>query len=414
MPVRPGDSAPNFDKIEAHLNSDEETAGAAPPAPPRREEPGLPDSHVFQMPMMVPHFSDGSTDVIQRGRDTEDTIVVEPTGALFSAQSEAFAAARHAADDLESTQQLERVVRTETFAAPPAPVVAAPQTKRPSPPMDRPAPAAPPASMTSPTPAAKSGSGLLTVLLLSYASAVTIGLIYLLMNRGESASPDQNQLESLRDPIDEQGTVRIYQRGVELPPGHRLELAQSQRFGNILVEPTRVTRGALTFEHYTKNARQKQSPSPPVLKLWLKLTNVSQDQQIAPFDALLMFKRELNAAGALVSNTYVSPRGQAEQGPVVFTYPLAQNSEWDLVGQNLGHTLAPGESLETFIPSDVEGLDTLSGELEWRFHLRKGYAPTQRGVTTLVEVAFNSSRIEDEPAPIAPATPTDLKTKKKS
>ena len=89
-------------------------------------------------------------------------------------------------------------------------------------------------------------------------------------------------------------------------------------------------------------------------------------------------------------------RGTAAAGPVVFSYPAAQNSEWDMVGQNLGKTLAPGESVETFIPSDPEGLEWLSGDLEWRFHLRKGYAPSGRGVTTLVEVTFGRDEVQPE------------------
>ncbi|MFV0445782.1 MAG: hypothetical protein ACK5Q5_19560, partial [Planctomycetaceae bacterium] len=132
--------------------------------------------------------------------------------------------------------------------------------------------------------------------------------------------------------------------------------------------------------------------------------------EIAPLDALLLFKRGLNQEGDLVSNTYLAPRGRAAAGPIVFTYPIAQSSEWDIVGQRLGHKLAPGESIETFIPSDAEGLDSLSGDLEWRFQLRKGYATTRRGVTTLVQVLFNTRQVETEPP--LPADPTSSARKK--
>jgi hypothetical protein len=236
---------------------------------------------------------------------------------------------------------------------------------------------------------------LLLVLLLSYASAVTIALIYVLATRG-GGDPPLHQLENLRDPVEEEGTVRIQQRDVEMPPGHTLALSQSRRFGNIVVEPLRVTYGPLEFVHFSGDPRSTQPPSPPVLKLWLRFTNVSEHQTIAPLDALLAYKRAMNASGELVSNAFLVEQDQKAAGPIVFTYPLAQNSEWDLKGQRLGDELQPGESLETFIPSDPEGLDQLSGTLLWRVHFRKGYADTGRGVTTLVEVEFDRSDVQEE------------------
>lgn len=393
MPLRPGDSTPDFDRIERHLQDEDESHRHAAQSVP--EEPGLPDSHVFQMPMMVPHFSDGTTDVLQRGRNVPDESVSESTEPLFPRQT----APKEAAADDDRTIELTRsalpsadeatvAIPALAVAVPPGPVKAAPSTVVPN----SPAPATAPAA-----PLSRSIGGLLLILLVSYASAVTIALVFLLMNRGETG-PDRHQLEDLRDPADEEGTVRIYQRGAPMPPGHTLALGQSQRFGNILVEPLRVTLGPVAFLHYTQDQRKKQPPTPPVLKLWLKLTNVSTDQEIAPLDSLLVFKRELNLAGDHVSNTYLSRRGVAASGSVVFAYPAAQNSEWDMVDQELGQKLRPGESVETYIPSDSAGLETLEGELEWRFHLRKGYAPSGRGVTTLVEVTFQRSDVQPEAA----------------
>jgi hypothetical protein len=237
---------------------------------------------------------------------------------------------------------------------------------------------------------------LAVVLLFSYASAVTLALIYLLLTRGGSG-PQRHQLEDLRDPVDEEGTVRIIQRGVDLPLGHTLRLRESRRFGNILVEPLRVTRGPIEFEHFSGNPRKTHPPTPPVLKLWLRLTNVSTDQEIAPLDGLLLYKRALNREGQVVANAFVCRAEDVRDGEVVFTYPASPNSEWDMRGQHLGRVLKPGESLETFIPSDTEGLDRLQGELVWRFQLRKGYAPTGRGVTTLIQVTFPANGIEAEP-----------------
>jgi hypothetical protein len=282
-------------------------------------------------------------------------------------------------------------------SASPASVPSAPGAAVFAPSGAEPAPMSSENASSSSTGAPRPAGSLAFLLLLSYASAVTIGLVYLLLTRSPE-SQQRHQLEDLRDPVDEEGTVRIYQRGAELPPGHSLQLAGRQRFGNILVEPLRITRGPVEFDHYTRNSRKQQPPTPPVLKLWLRLTNVSTDQEVAPLDSLLLFKRELNREGELVSNTFVAPLGRLEEGPVVFAYPAAQNSEWDMRGQELGRKLAPGESLETFVPSDSAGLDELLAqeELTWRFHLRKGYAPTGRGVTTLVEVSFRADDVQAE------------------
>jgi CRISPR/Cas system CSM-associated protein Csm4 (group 5 of RAMP superfamily) len=71
-------------------------------------------------------------------------------------------------------------------------------------------------------------------------------------------------------------------------------------------------------------------------------------------------------------------------------------SEFRMVGQNLSIDLEPGEKLETFIPSDEEAT-SLSGDLVWRVQFRKGYNPSsKRGVTTLIDVRFNSRDVKDE------------------
>ena len=396
MAMRPGDSAPNFDKIERHLNPEEssEEETASPEGDAQEGSPDLPDSHVFQMPAMVPHMSDGTTDVLEKGREPPAGSD-DKTEPLFPRQpaSEVSESEEPVPDD-ESTVELARVVDSDAAKAVVEGAVATSgaASSASNPPEPRP-------------------NNFLFLLLLSYASAVTIGLVYLLATRGTSG-PDRHQLEDLRDPVDEEGVVRIYQRDAELPPGHVLRLAESRQFGNILVEPVRVTRGPVQFEHYSHDLGKSQPPSPPVCKLWLKLTNVSKDQEIAPLDALLLFKREMNRDGELVSNTFLAPTGKQKEGPIVFSYPAAQNSEWDMVGQDLGRKLAPAESIETFIPSDHDGLAELDGKLVWRFHLRKGYAPSGRGVTTLVEVAFASDDIETEPEE-APQ-PASSKQRKKS
>lgn len=422
--------------------------------------PQLPDSHVLSG-FMIPHHSDGSTEVLVRGRDDEGADFLKSPD---DNPTEEFSPTEEAAEDVveeseESADETafesnesdeEQDVQGEDEAAPIADEAAsnenesihgdsflgateepsdasAEETAEDSPAeestgegtaeeagglgsLDLPLVVGAGAAAARPrSSAAKSAASgepqkgnLLVLILVSYASAVTLALVYLLM-RGLNAEPPMHQLESLPDPVDEKGTVRIIERGAELPFGHTLELASKQRFGNIVVEPLRLTRGPVEFVHFTGDKRHKHPPSEPVVKLWLRLTNVSKDQEIAPFDAQLLYQRAMNRAGVLVANNFIRRSDQPPTGPVVYAYPASQHSEWDMRDQHLGHVLKPGESMELFIPSDWEGLDQLEGPLQWRLHMRKGYSPKGRGVTTLVDVVFNSNDIRSETDEAEPA-----------
>lgn len=265
-------------------------------------------------------------------------------------------------------------------------------------------PAAAAATTTAKAPAASqakpaSGDGegrsqLMWLVLISYASAITLALLFLLF-RDATSKPQPHQLESLPDvaPLKE-GQFLHYPVEAPLPPGHVLPLGEKQRLGNIEIEPLRVTKEPVEFVHYTGDRKKQKPASGEVLKLWLRLTNVSQDQQIAPLDAELLFTRKLASDGRLVANNFVYRReDKDENGPFVFVFDHPLTSDWDLAGQQLGHVLEPGESVEVYIPSDEAGLAQLSGECLWRIHFRKGFSPAGNGVTTLVDVAFSTDEV---------------------
>lgn len=247
-------------------------------------------------------------------------------------------------------------------------------------------------------PASGEGEGrsqLLWLVLISYASAITLALLFLLF-RDATSKPQPHQLESLPDvaPLEE-GQFLHYPVDAPLPPGHVLPLGEKQRLGNIEIEPLRVTKEPVEFVHYSGNTKKQKPASGEVLKLWLRLTNVSQDQQIAPLDAELLFTRKLTSDGRLVANNFVyREEDKDENGPFVYVFDHPLTSDWDLAGQQLGHVLQPGESIEVFIPSDEAGLAQLSGECLWRIQLRKGYSPAGYGVTTLVDVAFSTDEVK--------------------
>lgn len=236
---------------------------------------------------------------------------------------------------------------------------------------------------------------LLLIVLISYASAVTLALLYLLF---AWSRPRPHALESLPDvpPLDvEHGEVmKLAPPEADLPPGHQLELGESRRFGNILVEPLRVVEEPVTFQHYSEQSGVQKPPTEPVLKLWVRFTNVSGSQTIAPLDSELLYRRAMLDDGVTRSNQFVCRSDdRADPAALVLIYDHPPTSEWDLSDQQIGIKLAPGESVETYLPSADSGA-SLSGKLRWRVHFRKGYSPRGFGVTTLVDVVFDSDDVE--------------------
>lgn len=248
-----------------------------------------------------------------------------------------------------------------------------------------------------PIAAAPDRSFLWIVFLATYAATTTAALIYLTVRmRGSGGS----QLESLPDvkPL-KLGEFRQVRPGAMLPWGHTLTLGDTTRFGNILVEPLRVTRGPLHFSHYDGDPLKTRTPTAPVLKLWLRVTNVADDQAISPLDDELLFSRRVSPDGEVLANNFVCrAQDQSAGKSLVFLFDQPVSSQWNLDGVTVDQSLNPGESLETFLPTAEEGSADLRGDLVWRLHLRKGYSPAGYGVTTLVEVAFSSRDIEAEQA----------------
>jgi len=227
-----------------------------------------------------------------------------------------------------------------------------------------------------------------------YAIVVTVICVVLvsLLARARNAS----RLESLPDlPPEPARQMTLVPANAELSPGHTLTLGQEQQFGHLRVEPLRVTRGPVHFV-YSGDQREAGFKIGPVLKLWVKLTNTSPDQKFVPLDAGLLFR--IGQDGKRSNNFVIEKSHKLQGAPCVLVQhdELLKSGEWTLSGQQLGQTLQPGESLETFIPTVEEGIDRLAGDLLWRVQLRKGHSPSGAGVTTLIEVDFPAGQIQSE------------------
>ncbi len=241
------------------------------------------------------------------------------------------------------------------------------------------------------------------VIVASYASAVTIALIYMLMNYGPTGG-NRHALESLPDLVPPMKENRIafnlVPEDAEMPPGHTLALGEMRRFGNLEITPLKVTRGMLDFVPF-QGGGQASGRKPevgPVLKLWLKVRNVSSDQLIPPFGEELILKRVLtdDTFEYRANNFLALASDKTRDGHRVLLYDHTQNL-WNPKGQDLSRTLRPDETFETYLPTEPEGIDQLKGDLVWRVHFRKGFnSKSMRGVTTLIEVVFNRNDIQPE------------------
>lgn len=242
---------------------------------------------------------------------------------------------------------------------------------------------------TAPVAMEQSGSRNILILLASYASAVTIIALYLLMRGGNSVNP--HHLESLPDvPQEAEGELTYVPVNATLPPGHTLVLGQKQRFGNIEVEPFKIIQEPLEFTYYSPESKLTRPPTEPVIKLWLRFTNISTDQKIAPLDANLLLRWVTKSDQQRdYSNQYlIDPTGT--EIPI---YRHSKTSDWDMKDQQLGKLLAPGESYETYICSTESIPAALPGSLNWRIQFRKGFSPQGTGVTTIIDVAFRKEDI---------------------
>jgi hypothetical protein len=253
-------------------------------------------------------------------------------------------------------------------------------------------------SPTRPAVAKDRGSclGLLLLIVGSYASLITIYAAYLtLLGR-------THQLESLPDlkTVPQQGGRAIVPRPEnELSRGHELKLGQSQRFGNVRVTPLRVTRGPMKFEYFKNVPGHERAPSEPVLKLWLKFENVSDHQIVTPIDSTLMYFQRGHSPVISYNVIFRDVDRKKKDGLFFYHFDrLPPESEWRIVGQDANRELLPHEEYNTFVPSQ-ESVDILPGDVIWRVHFRKGYGPqTGNGVTTLIDVRFDSNEIEPDPA----------------
>jgi hypothetical protein len=205
-----------------------------------------------------------------------------------------------------------------------------------------------------------------TVLLASYASAVTLGLVWLVIkdrtkekkevveNRAIAAAPQSPK---------QAGLSRKVEPPEPLLGEHFVKMGQALLVGDLEIKPVEVKRQDVTLlrsAQFTKPDRK--SGGKGALVLWLRLKNLSKETVFAPLD-----QAYLREGGKEIVDTFI----ETENNERIYPYPLAIESEWSIDFQDF-RELRPGESRRVAIVSAPDAPPNSSGPFTWRVRLRTG------------------------------------------
>jgi hypothetical protein len=225
------------------------------------------------------------------------------------------------------------------------------------------------------------------VLLLSYSSAITLALIWILATgRGwRGAEPRTGPSPAPAAPL---RTAERDQAGQPppIPPENLVNLGQPVQLGDLKITPLAVVAIPLELIRSIEPSdyRREEEES---LVLRLRLTNVSKRRSFVPLDAYLVRERGLRAYDPFLATA---------EGPNIRFYPLAIDSEWSIVGQEFPK-LDPGDTTESIVATEPGSTHRLAGEMTWRVRLRTGVYRSD-----MLGVRFNKDQVRhvltlDEP-----------------
>lgn len=232
------------------------------------------------------------------------------------------------------------------------------------------------------------GIALSTLLLASYASAVTLGLIWVLWTGRRFRDPVDVEpvpsVDARPDPGRRSQNARHVVPPLPIAAEHLTTLGKPVRLGEIEATPLAVTLGPVVLMR-DFNKEQKKIADQNALKLRLRLKNLSSEIVLAPLDEDYLRSRPRTDPESYIET--------AREGSTIGLYPLALQSEWSIVGQ-VFKELRPGESFESLVVSTPEVVDKLTSEMTWRIRLR-----TNINHTDDLGVRFLRENVVAEPQP---------------
>ena len=202
------------------------------------------------------------------------------------------------------------------------------------------------------------------LVLLSYSSAVTLALAWVLWTGMASRSterPAARASQSSGEPLSKSAESEASLALPPIPDENLTILGKAIRVGDLEITPLEIVATTLQLVRAidSSDVRDEESES---LVLRFKLTNISKDHTFAPLEAALI--REQNSP---LDCSHIAIAG----GGRIRLFPLAVDSEWVIAGQSF-EVLKPGETVETVLASEPIRSARPSGEMTWRVRLRIG------------------------------------------
>ena len=200
------------------------------------------------------------------------------------------------------------------------------------------------------------------VLLMSYASAITLALIWMLWTGrwSRNEAPPSTISEQAVDSSSRVVEPTPVQPALPIPLENSAKIGQTIQLGDVEATPLAViSTNVELVRSIEPNKRRYESEC---LVLRLRLRNVSKQHTFAPLDPNLVRERGLRPYDPYIATS---------EGSSIGLFPLALDSEWSIVGQDFT-SLQPGESMETFVAAGPGSAQKLAAKMTWRVRLRTG------------------------------------------
>ena len=205
------------------------------------------------------------------------------------------------------------------------------------------------------------------VLLASYASAVTLALVWWvvlprLRGEGDSFVAPKPAAVGTRQP----DRSRKVEPAAPIPADRVTALGRPLRVGSLEVTPIEVARTDVKLRRAAlSGGEERKDGGPGAMALRVRLRNTSADSVFAPIEPA-----SVRDGDDGISDSFVELDG----GERVYLYPLPVESEWSIVGQSFPE-LKPGEAKEARVVTAADFPSTASG-MTWRLRLRTGVEGT--------------------------------------
>jgi len=202
------------------------------------------------------------------------------------------------------------------------------------------------------------------VLVLSYSSAVTLALFWVLWTGRTFRSAEPTTNDSRQTSVESNPTSSQPTRSQPLPPipaENQTALGKPIRIGELEVTPSAVVSAPVELVRKIEPPDYHREDGDSLV-LRLKVTNISKNHVIAPLDRDLIRDQTSPLDRSLI---------ETSGGRPISLFPLAIDSEWLIQGQEFP-VLKPGESAEILVASESITDDRMAGEMSWRLRLRTG------------------------------------------